>query len=425
MKFALGLLAMVVVLGATGWWFGQPSHPAPWTEPEIKVLRSLWLGSLPPLPPDPTNSVADDPLAATLGHRLFFDVRLSANQQVACSTCHQPARRFTDGLSRGRGLAEVDFNSMSLVGAAYSPWYFWNGRKDSLWSQALAPLENLDEHGSTRTHIARLMTEDAEYRELYTSLFGTLPNLSDHSRFPDNAGPQGDEAMRAAWQAMTVADQTDVTRVFVNAGKALAAYQRLLLPGPSQFDAYVSAGLKDDSLDQHQGFGADEIAGLRLFIGKAQCTNCHNGPLLTNFEFHNTGVLPAPGLLPDKGRIIGVDLARADPFNCLRVRGVTAAEDCAELRFARTGVELIGAQKAPSLRNLGHTAPFMHAGQISTLAQVLVHYNAASAAVIGHNEAKPLNLRPYERRRLEAFLKALDAPIAAAPVWLAAPAQLH
>ena len=425
MKLGFGFLAMVVVLAATAWWFGKPHDPAPLTEAETHTLRSLWLGSLPPLPPDPTNSVADDPLAATLGHQLFFEARFSANQRVACSTCHQPARRFTDGLPRAHGLAQLDFNSMSLVGAAYSPWYFWNGRKDSLWSQALAPLEHPDEHGSTRTRIARLIAEDASYRELYGSLFGGLPDLTNRSRFPDNAGPNGDTNMRAAWASMTAADQAAVTEVFVNLGKALAAYQRLLLPGPSRFDAYVAAVLDGDLPAQRQTFNADEIEGMRLFIGKAQCTNCHNGPLLTNFEFHNTGILPAAGLVPDKGRIIGVELARADPFNCLGPHAEAGEADCAELRFARTGSELIGAQKAPSLRNLGRTEPFMHAGQIATLKQVLIHYSRAPAAVIGHNEAKPLNLRPYEIRRLEAFLKTLDAPIAAAPEWLAAPGQLH
>jgi len=68
-----------------------------WTAEEIETLRSLWIGSMPPLPPDPSNQYADDLQAATLGHRLFFDTRFSSNGQVACSTCHIPSMMFTDG----------------------------------------------------------------------------------------------------------------------------------------------------------------------------------------------------------------------------------------------------------------------------------------------------------------------------------------
>jgi mono/diheme cytochrome c family protein len=73
-----------------------PANPE-WTPAEIEILKELWLGSLPPLPPAPSNAVADNPQAAALGHKIFFDARLSANQQVACATCHRPDLVFTDG----------------------------------------------------------------------------------------------------------------------------------------------------------------------------------------------------------------------------------------------------------------------------------------------------------------------------------------
>ena len=78
---------------------------------------------------------------------LFFDARLSASGKIACSTCHRPELYFTDGRARAQGLGATRRSAPSIVGAAYSPWQFWDGRKDSLWSQALEPIEHLDEQG--------------------------------------------------------------------------------------------------------------------------------------------------------------------------------------------------------------------------------------------------------------------------------------
>jgi cytochrome c peroxidase len=78
------------------------------------------------------------------------------------------------------------------------------------------------------------------------------------------------------------------------------------------------------------------------------------------------------------------------------------------VRFARRGPELIGAFRTPTLRNVAQTAPYMHRGQIATLADVIDHYDRAPPAMIGHNEAKPLGLSPWERQQLEAFLHTLD-----------------
>ena len=388
---------MCVALG--WWWLAESSRQAPWSVDERSTLASLWLGALPPLGPDPTNRFADNPRAATLGHRLFFDTRLSANGEVACATCHQPAKYFTDGLARGRAIGTSRRNTISIVGAAYSPWFYWDGRKDSLWSQALSPLEDPQEHAGNRLQLTGVMFEDPVYRSAYEDLFGPLPS---------------DPTMAATNREL-------VTQVFVNMGKSLAAYERLLRPGVTRFDDYVEAVLANDNDRQQQLFADDEKAGLRLFIGKANCTQCHNGPLLTNNAFHNTGVLSAVGQVPDKGRIDGVRIVRADPFNCLGKYSDAVAADCAELIFAKDGAEVMAALRTPSLRNVEQTAPYMHAGQLATLDTVLEHYNQAPLAMIGHNEAKPLSLSRREVKQLRAFLGTLNAPPATEEKWLLAP----
>jgi cytochrome c peroxidase len=236
---------------------------------------------------------------------------------------------------------------------------------------------------------------DTSLRNQYESVFGAIPDSPDPKT---------------------------INAVFANLGKALAAYERLLMPGPSRFDAYVEAVLVGDRDIQDEIFSVDEAAGLRLFIAEAACTQCHNGSLFTNNEFHNTGVLSFPGEVPDKGRASGVRQVLVDPFNCLGEFSDATGSDCAELEFTRTGPEILGTFRTPSLRNLQNTQPFMHKGQLITLADVLRHYNEAPLAMIGHNEAKPLGLTAAELLQLEAFLNTLAAPLSTDEIWLQPPA---
>ncbi|MXY06097.1 MAG: cytochrome-c peroxidase, partial [Gammaproteobacteria bacterium] len=260
-KDLTGLIVLLLALAGAGAVYLNAPPPAPWSDAERKAIHSLSLAALPPLPSDPSNAVADHPAAQRFGHRLFFDARLSANGAVSCATCHQPALHFTDGLPRAVGLAIGTFNTMSLVGAAYSPWFFWNGRQDSLWGQATSPLESPIEQGVSREEATRLIAGDPGYRAAYEALFGPLPPL------PSEAA---------------------VTEAFVNIAKAIAAYERLLLPGETRFDRYAASLGQDGATAPDAQLTHQEAEGLRLFIGKAQCINCHNGPLLTNHEFHNT-----------------------------------------------------------------------------------------------------------------------------------------
>ena len=411
MKKTFLLAAAVALVLAAAWWWQRTFMAAEWTAAERALVESLWIGNLPAAPASPSNAVADDPRAAEFGQQLFFDTRLSSNNAVSCATCHQPQRAFTDGLKRGRAIGESARNTRSIVGASYSPWMYWDGRRDSLWSQALVPLEDPKEHGSTRMELARLVAEDFPYRAHYEALFGAVPDLTDRNRFPKSASPRGNDAQTASWKLMTPGDQRTVNHMFASIGKALEAFERTLAPEPSRFDDYVAALRANDADKQAEALTRQEVRGLRLFIGKARCLECHNGPLFSNNEFHNTGLLPFPGELPDRGRIDGLRQVRDDPFNCLGEFSDDPRHECAELRFARSGVELLGAMRTPSLRNLSSTAPFMHQGEFATLREVIEQYNRAPLALIGHNEAEPLNLNGREMADLEAFLLSLSAPV--------------
>ena len=346
-----------------------------WTTEEIRLLQTLSIVNLPPVPSDPSSAVADDPRAARFGQALFFDPRLSGTGTIACASCHQPENRFTDGLQKGQAIGSTDRNTVSIVGSAFSPWLYWDGRKDSLWSQALAPLEDPDEHGGNRMGYVRFIAGDPDYRASYESLFGPMPNFSNRGRFPEAAAPGTDPELAAAWNAMSVSDREAVNRVFANIGKSIAAYERLLLPGRSRFDAYIDTVIVGDTEMQQMIFSNDEAQGLRLFIGAARCLECHNGPLLTNNEFHNTGVLSAPGDAPDRGRLGGVAEVLDDPFNCRGAFSDDPEQRCPELEFVRSsGIELVGALRTPSLRNLAGSAPYHHRGQSGSIAEVLDRY---------------------------------------------------
>jgi cytochrome c peroxidase len=371
------LVALALVLVIT-----MVSAAAPrgdrWTTEEVGLLSSLSLRELGPPPADPTNRVADDPRAAEFGRKVFFDTRFSANGQVSCATCHIPEKEFQDGTPLATGVGVTNRRTMPIASMAHSPFLFWDGRKDSLWAQALGPLESPVEHGGSREQYAAVIA--AHYRSDYEAIFGMMPALSTRDA---------------------------ATAVFVNMGKAIAAYERTIDYAPSRFDRYADA-LQDTGRAPEGVLSADEVAGLRLFIGKASCTNCHNGPLLTNNEFHNTGVPARAGLPADSGRLAGADAVLRDEFNC-RSRWSDDRSKCAELDFLVTGDHVLErAFKVPSLRNVADRAPYMHAGQFNTLSEVVDHYNRGPQAPAGHSELEPLRLSTQERRQIEAFLRSLS-----------------
>jgi len=399
-------LLAILVVGGLSYILSRPA----WSDAELATLRTLWIGSLPPLAPDPSNQYGDDPAAAEFGKQLFFDTRFSSNGEVACATCHVPEKGFQDGLPLSQGVGTTNRRAMPIAGTAYSPWMFWDGRKDSQWAQALGPMESAVEHGGSRTQYAHLI--DELYRAEYESIFGTLPDFSDRTRFPEAAGPVADSIVSAAWEAMSPEDQEAVTQVYANMGKAIAAYERLIMPAASRFDIYVQAALEADTKTMNSSLTSEELEGLRLFIGEANCTRCHNGPLFTDNSFHNTGVPVEENLPEDTGREQGAQNVLADEFNCLSQYSDAEPSECSELRFmVAEGEELTRAFKAPSLRNVTTRAPYMHAGQFTTLEAVLNHYNTAPSAPAGHSELEALGLSERQLNSIIAFLGTLNSEI--------------
>ncbi len=412
----LELLTVGFVLAASAATVGGAIPVGGWTLEERASIASMRLAALEPLPADPSNRVADDPRAARLGHKLFFDTRLSSNGKVACSTCHDPARDFQDGTALARGVGVTDRRTMPIASTAWSPWQFWDGRKDSQWAQALGPLESPVEHGGTRAQYARVIIR--HYRDGFEEIFGRLPSLEG---IPEHAGPVADAVASAAWRALGPSTQDQITQVYVNIGKAIAAYERLVQHTPSRFDRYADS-LTATGRAPEGILSPEEAAGLRLFIGKAQCANCHNGPRLTDDHFHNTGVRAAHGLPRDAGRTAGAVAVQKDEFNCRSRWSDAPAGACQELEFmVAEGHELERAFKTPSLRNVALRAPYMHAGQLVDLDAVVAHYDRAPSAPAGHSELKPLRLSALEKRQLVAFLQALNSPLAAPAGFLGAP----
>jgi cytochrome c peroxidase len=388
-------------------------EPISWSELEIKIIKSLWIGRLPPLPKDPSNAYEENPKAITLGEKIFYDTRFSANKKVACSNCHMPTYSFTDKLPLARGMGTTGRRSMPFVGLAYSLFYFWDGRKDSLWSQALGPPESTVEHGISRTTCATLIY--TYYRDEYEEIFGPMPEINQKTcptkAIPD---PDNEEGYRL-WQGMSEKDRVAVNRIFANMGKAIAAFVRRIVPAPARFDHYVEALLKGDT-EGMKIMTRDEQLGLKLFIDieRAKCANCHKGPLFTNKVFHNIGVSEQNKDNYDRGRIDGFKLMQEDEFNCKGEYSDAKPKDCKALNLApvelrETGDEMLGAFKTPSLRNVSAHPPYMHDGSLATMKDVMVFYKDHTP------QTKDEGLTMEELQKLEAFMHALDAPLRVVP----------
>lgn len=319
----------------------------------------------------PTPATGDAARAQVeLGRRLFDDRALSGNGEIACSSCHQSDRKFTDGVPVSHGIGVMTKNAPSVANGHLQTWFFWDGRADSLAAQALGPIEDPREHGFSRVGVAKRLK--AEYAVAYERAFGAFPAALDVATLPNQAlpprppielsidvaatslatlghfelltdilqaaqkartapatelnrralgGPQPESAWTEAWLKMPEAQRAAVNQVFANFGRALAAFEEGLGAVDSPFDRFAArlAALPADKPESEAldiAFDAAALEGFKLFVGPARCSLCHDGPGFSDQQFHNTG-LAQRGMELDVGRSAGVMRVKADPFNCL------------------------------------------------------------------------------------------------------------
>ncbi|MDA0802723.1 MAG: hypothetical protein O2819_03095 [Planctomycetota bacterium] len=355
----------------------EPLFPA-----ELKRLL-LSLSPIPEVPLDPTNRLADSPAAAALGEAIFFDPRFSANGQVSCATCHDPDQGFTDGEPLARGLGLGTRNSPTIIDAAHQRWFTWDGRADSMWAQALHPFLSPVEMGLTMQDVIDRIQQDHQLAQAFGAATGS---------------PIGEQSLAQA---------------YANVGKCLAAYERTVRSEHSSFDDFVDAVRAGDR-ERADRYPAPARRGLEIFLGKAGCVRCHHGAVLSDGEFHLVGVPDSTGQLPqDVGRLQAIEVVQSDQFNAAGPHSDAPDGEQAHLTMALIKQpELWGAVRTPSLRSAWATAPYMHAGQLATLEEVVHFYNTLEGAVTLDHHAErmlaPLGLAPEEEADLVAFLRSLQ-----------------
>lgn len=392
---------------------------------QLDVLASMT--PVAPVPEDTTNAVADDPNAAEFGRKLFFSAALSESGDFACATCHAPDLEFADGERLSTAAGTTGRHAPSVINTAYNRWQFWDGRCDSQWCQALGPIESEAEMDGTRMGVAKAVYGDAGLRAEYEALFGPMTDFSD-SRFPAQARPVAEDAGHPdaiAWAQLSTVDQGDVTGVYVNVGKAIAAYERLLVTGEGPLDAYIQ-GLLDGDDDYRDALSLEAERGLQLFVGDGLCHFCHFGPQLTNGEFHNVA-LGARDWLPtgDNGRFDGITAVKTTPFNARGAYSDDITGEAAQrVDFLALTIDAEGQFKTPGLRRVAHSGPYMHGGHLDDLSSVVEFYNLQDEEPeFGHLDEtlQVLELNEEDEQALVVFLEEaleaqlIDPTVASAP----------
>ena len=342
----------------------------------------------PPWKPDPSNRVSGKPDAIVLGEKLFFEPRLSEKGGVLCATCHVPFKGFQDGRARGMGHVEVDRNTQSLLDVRWNRWFGWDGAGDSLWAQSIRPMLDAREMGGNAAHVAKFVRKDAEYACRYQRAFGAAP-------------PSDDDAL------------------LVDIGKALAAFQETLVSGRSAFDDFRDA-LEAKDAQKAAAYPVAAQRGLKIFVGKGNCNQCHVGAAFTNGEFHDVGIphFIRPGEV-DAGRHGGIQRLQASRFNLLGAYSDDRSGSAAiKTKHVAIDHRNFGEFKVPGLRNVAQTAPYMHSGRIPTLVDVVRHYSELNIDRLhadGEAILKPLKLNEQEIADLVAFLESLTEQKSALP----------
>ncbi len=401
--------------GATGGTGGTPDTLGELSVEETQIARSM--SPLPAPPASPTNQYADDALAAALGQKFFFEADWSGplaidshlgnageTGKVSCRSCHD-SETFDRPENVAVGVNHHARHSPGSVNAAYFDWFTWRGRFDSLWTLPRAVFESGAIFASSRLRVAHVVYDQyqAEYDAVFTDtpLDPRLdPTHADAADFPPTGKPG-----EAAWDDMDPADQQIINRIVVNVGKALEAYQRKLVMGNARFDAFVA---ETDTLT------SAEQNGFKLFVGKAGCVKCHAGPLFSDNSFRNLGLEQTGPNVPaqDDGRYDVIDALAADAFNGAGIYSDDPTAGAAKLATLEPKTDdLKGRFRVPSVRNIDLNAPYMHAGQVATLEDLIDFYDQGGGPVITGTkdpDLLPLGLAPVEKSALIAFLHTLN-----------------
>jgi cytochrome c peroxidase len=396
------------------------------TEQEFEVIRQF--SPLGEIPPDPTNRYADNPAAAALGQRLFFEKsyaraltiadptlgKVGDVGKVSCTSCHDPNGYYTDTRSRPNatslGVSWTNRNSPTLVNIAYYTWGSWGGKDDTMWHQGANGSESSTNFASNRTEYAHMVYR--KYRADYDALFPVPldpaldPAAPDAARFPPSARPKSSPtAPDGPWEMMAPADREIINTIAANTGKALAAYGRLLVSRNAPIDQYIAG--------DHKALSPAAKRGLRLFIGKAACVDCHSGPLFSDQKFHNTGVPQVGVNLPrqDQGRYDDLARTLSNTFNGSGRFSDDPIGGAAKLAGMELTDDIKGLFRTSMLRQIEKTGPYMHTGELSTLEDVVRFYNVgggdASFSGTKAPEMTPLLLTPEEESDVVEFMRAL------------------
>jgi len=315
------------------------------------------------------------PTVVSLGERLFFDGRLSGNGTVACATCHDPARAFTDGrpVSIGIGGNAGQRNAPTLLNALYNKTQFWDGRVETLEQQAALPITNPLEMGSASIGDAvSKIGGEADYQTQFIAAFGRGVNEQD---------------------MLT----------------AIATYERTLVSFDSPFDHFI-AGDENAISDAAK-------RGWESFNGKARCNLCHaltdtqrDVTVFTDNDFHNIGI----GII--RHRVVPLAQQAERDLAQGRLRDIDQAAIAGETsvlgRFLVTKKQSdIASFKTPDLRNVLVTAPYFHDGSQETLWDVVDHYNKGDGLANPwlDEDIQPLALTESEIDDLVTFLTSLTS----------------
>jgi cytochrome c peroxidase len=359
----------------------RPPAGAAATAPQPSVAA----GPPPPPPPfglPPVSWPEDNPYTpekAALGAWLFFDKRLSSDGSVSCASCHDPSRAFTDGRAHpvGIGGQEGRRNAPTLINRAYSTFQFWDGRARSLEEQAREPIANPAE-----------MTCEATTELAHARAVERLKAIPAYvARFQSVFGPQDFSIDHVA--------------------RALATFERTLLSGNSPFDRYVAGDAT--------ALAPAQVRGLGVFVKKAACDRCHLGPYFIADLFYEHDDRSLRGRRIRTDPVTGREVPEIQGFNftdgSFQNTGVGSDQPEPDLGrwIVNQRAEDRGAFKTPTLREIEHTAPYMHDGSLKTLEDVVEYYDQGGIRNPNLQPLMaPLKLTTQEKQDLVAFLKGLS-----------------